>query len=59
MDKLYSRNVFQKHKLKGKLKIFDVNLSEYDNMINNGYRRIYDSGNIVYTKTYTQTNTSS
>jgi hypothetical protein len=49
---LYSRNKFQKHKL---LKLlgkdaFDETLTESENMFNNGYRKIYDSGNITYTK---------
>lgn len=46
--KLYSRQQFQKHKLKNKLEIFDANLSETENMYNNGYRKIYDCGNLVY-----------
>ena len=49
---LYSRNVFQKHKLKDKLEIFDENLSETQNMYNNGYRKIYDCGNMVFCKKY-------
>ena len=44
----YSRIKFQKHKLKNKLKIFDSNLSEVENMYNNGYYRIFDCGNIKY-----------
>ena len=49
--KLYSRNNFQKHKLKNIDDIkdfYDNNLSESDIMFNAGYRRIYDSGNLVY-----------
>jgi len=45
---LESRNKYQKHKLKDKLDVFDENLSEYQNMLNNGYDRIWDSGNKVY-----------
>ena len=45
---LHSRNKFQKHKLKDLLKVFDNNLSESQNMFNNGYRRIYDCGNLLY-----------
>jgi hypothetical protein len=45
---LESRIKYQKHKLEKKLKIFDKNLSESENMKNNGYIRIYDSGNLVY-----------
>lgn len=44
--KLYSRNMFQKHKLHKKLKIFDDSLSEKQNMHNNGYFFIHDCGNI-------------
>lgn len=51
-DKLYSRRDFQKHKLRSKLEIFDPLLSEYENMINNGYLRIYDAGNLKMVKTY-------
>jgi len=47
-NKLYSRNQFQKHLLKDKLEIFNETLSESQNMINNGYYRIWDSGNFVY-----------
>lgn len=39
---------FQKHKLKDKLAIFDENLTEYENMITNGYTRIYDCGTLVF-----------
>jgi len=49
---LYSRNQFQKHLLKDKLETFDENLSETQNMFNNGYRKIYDCGNLVYFKKY-------
>lgn len=40
---------FQKHKLKGLLKNFDPNLSEWENMQLNGYDRIWDCGNFKYT----------
>jgi len=56
---LKSRIVFQKYKLKkyleeGKYNItsFDENLTGTENMYNNGYRKIYDSGNLVYVKEY-------
>lgn len=39
---------FQKHKLKDKLKIYDESLSEWENMKNNGYDRIWDCGNIKW-----------
>lgn len=46
--KMYSRIAFQKHKLKDVLDKFDDSLSEYDNMLNNGYDKIYDCGNLVF-----------
>ena len=39
-----NRLKYQKHKLKNILSNFDSNLSEVDNMINNGYKRIFDCG---------------
>jgi len=44
-----SRIKYQKHKLKDKLETFDNKLTEYENMQLNGYYRIYDCGNLVYT----------
>lgn len=44
----HNRINFQKHKLKDKLAIFDENLTEYENMITNGYTRIYDCGTLVF-----------
>lgn len=49
---LYSRLKFQKHKLSGQLSEYDSNLTEYENMFNNGYRRIWDCGNLVFKKHY-------
>jgi hypothetical protein len=46
--RLYSRLKFQKHKLKNILELYDENLSEYENMINNDYFRIFDCGNAVF-----------
>jgi hypothetical protein len=43
-----SRISAQKHKLKTFLKKYDVNLSERENMSNNGYLQIFDCGNLVY-----------
>lgn len=40
-----SRQMFQKHKLPNLLEVFDENLSEEVNMVNNGYYRVYDCGN--------------
>ena len=45
---LHSRIKFQKHKLKNILANFDENMSEKENMFMNGYRLIYDCGNLVY-----------
>ena len=36
---------FQKHKLKKLLPLFDEKLSEWENMKNNGFDRIWDCGN--------------
>ena len=55
-NQIISRIQAQKHKLKDFLEsrneIFNENLSERDNMINNGYRIYYNSGNSVYYKFY-------
>lgn len=45
---LYSRIKFQKHKLKKLLAIYNEDLTETENMYNNGYRKIFDCGNKVY-----------
>lgn len=45
-----SRESFQKHKLKHILGIFDDSKTEYQNMVANGFDRIWDSGNYKYTK---------
>lgn len=39
-----NRVAFQKHKLKHLLPNYDPYISEYDNMRNNGYKKIYDCG---------------
>lgn len=49
---LYNRIEFQKHKLKDKLEFFDGNLSECENMFKNGYRKIYDCGNLIFCKKF-------
>jgi hypothetical protein len=48
---LKHRMSFQKHKLPKLLKIYDEKLSEWENMKNNGYDRIWDCGNsrFIYT----------
>jgi len=45
---LYNRVGFQKHKLESILDTYDRALTEYENMCNNGYYRIYDCGNDVW-----------
>lgn len=45
----FSRIRFQKHRLKKLLPIFDPTLTEEENMTRNGYSRIYDCGNWVFT----------
>ena len=47
-SKLISRQSFQKHTLHKKLPIFDHQLSEWENMKNNGYDRYWDCGNDVW-----------
>lgn len=47
---LHSRIQFQKHKLMDKLEIYDPTLSESENMWKNGYDRIWDCGNLTYTR---------
>lgn len=39
---------WQKHKLKNKLKIYNEHLTAWENLLNNGYDRIWDSGNYVF-----------
>jgi hypothetical protein len=46
--KLFNRQQFQKHKLHKKLKNFNQNLSESQNMFNNGYKRIWDAGHYKF-----------
>lgn len=45
---LESRHKYQKHKLEDILPIFKEELSEAENMQANGYKRIYDCGNMVF-----------
>lgn len=47
-----TRQVCQKHKLKNLLENFDENLTEWENMQNNGYMRLFDYGNYVFVKEY-------
>ena len=48
----HNRIGFQKHKLKNKISLFNENLSEFENMLNNGYDRIFDLGHNVYIKLF-------
>ncbi len=41
-------SLISKEELKSLLLIYDTNLSETDNMYNNGYRKIWDCGNLIY-----------
>jgi hypothetical protein len=47
-DVLFSRIMFQKHKLEKKIVNYDPSLSEWDNMKNNNFDRIWDCGNGVW-----------
>ena len=47
-DKLEHRSAYMKHKLHYKIKHFDANMTEIQNMYFNKYRRIWDAGNTVY-----------
>lgn len=47
-DRLFSRVECQKHKLDRFLNNFNSELTEYQNMRNNGYHRIWDCGNDVW-----------
>lgn len=45
---LKHRSGFMKHRLSKILKNYDENLSEYQNMLNNGFDRIWDCGHAVF-----------
>ncbi len=47
-DVLYHRMQFQKHKLAKILPKYDSDKTEFDNMVENGYDRIWDCGNEKY-----------
>lgn len=49
---LQSRLRFQKHRLAKILDKYDPDKTEIENMFNNGYNMIYDCGNLVYVKDY-------
>ena len=44
-NKRIHRFNFRKNVLKDKLKNFNEDLSEYENMLNNNYDRVWDCGN--------------
>lgn len=44
-----SRMRYQKHKLPAILSNFDSKLTEWENMANHGYDRIWDCGNLIFT----------
>lgn len=46
--KLESRIKFQKHKLENLLEKFNPEITEWDNMMANGYDRVWDCGNNAY-----------
>lgn len=47
-----SRIKYQKHKLFNMLDSFDPNKTEWENMQDHGYSKIYDCGNLVFEKTF-------
>ncbi len=49
-EKEYSREKFQKHKLHKLLENFNVNKTETENMLANGYFKLFDFGNMRYIK---------
>lgn len=44
----FHRFNFRKSELKDKLEVFNPNLTEYDNMVLNDYKRVWDCGHIKY-----------
>ena len=49
---IHSRIKFQKHKLKDMLDNYDDSVTGIENMLNNGYRTLYDCGNKKYIKQF-------
>jgi hypothetical protein len=49
---VYHRSNFQKHKLQTKLDIFNPTLTEWENMQNAGFDRVWDCGNSVWVKSF-------
>jgi very-short-patch-repair endonuclease len=50
--RFWHRYMFAKHTLQKRLSNFDPSLTEWENMKNNGYDRIWDCGNYVFVKEY-------
>ncbi len=57
--KLYSRIKFQKHKLINLIEKYNHTLTEWENMKNNGYDRIWDCGSDVFIWNHTQSKSMS
>lgn len=51
---MFSREKFMKHKLKHILPLFDDSLTEWENMKNNGYDRIWNCGNLTFIKDFNE-----
>lgn len=49
-DEFYHRITCQKHKLANMLEKFDSSITEAENMYANGFKRIFDCGNLVFAK---------
>ncbi len=49
-QKRESRMKFQKHKLEKELNYFDSNLTESQNMFENGYEKVWDCGNVKFSQ---------
>ena len=47
-NQIFHRSNFQKKLLKNKLEIFDPTLTEWENMINNGWDRVWDCGHSLW-----------
>jgi glycyl-tRNA synthetase alpha subunit len=47
-----SRYQTQKHKLKNLLKNFDETMTESENLLNNGFYRLFDCGNLTFVKIF-------
>jgi hypothetical protein len=53
-NEVFYRYKFAKHTLNKQLLIYDPDLSEWENMQNNGYTRFWDCGNCVYIKCFNE-----